>query len=205
MSPATSFHRSSPAPRYACVLRPPPPDCPEPVLSIARSLEACFASSTSSSNSRYHVLCTHQDQVMQLSEGTFLLAGNDACKHGMVRWCLLLINFSNVFLCICPALHLSIFYTACTPCKTSRSSSSHTLQTPSPFRVTAVCRSPQPCESSHEKRLRLCAGHPEFSLEFLRAMGTLRQQMYARAASSALVHVNHGLQTATERRLSLLV
>jgi hypothetical protein len=23
---------------------------------------------------------------MELSEGTFLLAGNDACKHGMVRW-----------------------------------------------------------------------------------------------------------------------
>ena len=80
------------------------------------------------------------------------------------------------------------------------------LQMPSPFKVTAAFVHATARDFANLTRNdRVCAGHPEFSLEFLRAMGTLRQQMYARAASSALVHVNHGLQTATERRLSLLV
>ncbi len=66
--------------RYACEIQPLHLPAPEPILQLSRSLEASFASSSL----RYHVLCTHQDQVMKLSEGTLLLAGNEACKHGMV-------------------------------------------------------------------------------------------------------------------------
>jgi hypothetical protein len=74
-------HKSC-ARRYACELQPLPPSSPEPIQLFMRALESCLPPASAA---RFHVLCTHQDQVMELSVGTILLAGNDACKHGMVR------------------------------------------------------------------------------------------------------------------------
>jgi hypothetical protein len=98
----------------------------------------------------------------------------------MVRWCLVSIN-SSFFSCAFARRYL--LYSL-------RNMQNLTLDQLA-YAANAIslqgncclcaCRSTQLYESSHEKRLRLCAGHPEFSLEFLRAMGTLRQQMYARA------------------------
>jgi hypothetical protein len=151
--------------RYACVIRLPPPECPEPVLSIARSLEACFASSTSSSTSQYHVLCTHQDQVMQLSEGTYLLAGNDACKHGMVRWYLILIS-SPFFLVhspgaasICLFLHSLHNKRTLTLEQLAYAANAISLQGNC---CLCACHSTRLCES-HEKRSRVCRSSRVFA------------------------------------------
>ena len=85
--------------RYACVLQAPPRESPAPIQELANSLRDRLASSSSTTSAaaaaaaasspllqQYHVLCTHQDQVMELTESAVLLAGNHACKHGMVRF-----------------------------------------------------------------------------------------------------------------------